>query len=356
MAKKSLNVLLISPLPPPAGGIASWTKQYIEWSNDNYLNVEIVNTAVTGKRAKKINSSTRLLDEIKRTKDIINDLINKINQFKPNIIHLNTPCGKFGIFRDYFCARISKKSGVKLFVHYRCNIEDQLGNKAISGYFLKKIANIADVNLVLNSSSKEYLQSISNCESTMVTNFINDDFLLRGYKNIKDEIKIISFVGHIQRSKGIFEIIDTARKLPGVTFKLAGPVALEINKVEKPPNIIFMGLLTKQEIKELLIESDIFLFPSHTEGFSNAMLEAMALGLPIIATPVGANIDMIESSGGIIVEINDSIGIVDAINSMKELKVRLKISRWNVEKVKNEYTTEKVMNKLIALYSNEIYK
>src|SRR5690554_3015250 len=100
MKRNNLKILLLSPLPPPAGGIASWTQQYLNWSEKNNLNVEIVNTAIIGKRAEKINQKTKIVDEIKRTKDIIKDLKTKINTFKPQIIHLNTPCGKLGIIRD----------------------------------------------------------------------------------------------------------------------------------------------------------------------------------------------------------------------------------------------------------------
>lgn len=354
MIQEKLRVLLISPLPPPAGGIASWTKQYIEWSNNHDLNVDIVNTAVIGKRAEKINSKTKILDELKRTKEIICELRKKIKDFKPQIIHLNTPCGKLGIIRDYLCSRIAKKYGIKLFIHYRCNISDQVRKSRISKYFLKKIANIADINLVLNTSSKEYLKSEANSCSIKIANFIDKTFILQGSKQISDKIKTISFVGHIQRTKGIFEIIDAARGFPEITFKLAGPIANEIKEIGKPSNLVFVGTLTKQEVRELLIDSDIFLFPSYTEGFANAMLEAMATGLPIIATPVGANVDMIESTGGVIVEVGNSNSIIEAINSLRSFAARSKMSEWNLKKVKDEYTTSKVMNKLISIYLKEI--
>ena len=73
MKQNNLKILLVSPLPPPAGGIASWTQQYIDWSEKNNLSVEIVNTAVIGKRAEKINQKTKILDEIKRTKPEIQE-------------------------------------------------------------------------------------------------------------------------------------------------------------------------------------------------------------------------------------------------------------------------------------------
>jgi glycosyltransferase involved in cell wall biosynthesis len=117
-----------------------------------------------------------------------------------------------------------------------------------------------------------------------------------------------------------------------------------------------LGPLIRQEVKELLIESDVFLFPSYTEGFANAMLEAMASGLPIITTPVGANVDMIESMGGVIVEVGNSNSVIEAIDNINNSSVRSKMSEWNLNKVNNEYTIEKVMNKLISLYLYEVNK
>ena len=50
MHRRCLRILLLSPLPPPVGGIASWTKRYLEWARNNGLDVDIVNTAVIGQR------------------------------------------------------------------------------------------------------------------------------------------------------------------------------------------------------------------------------------------------------------------------------------------------------------------
>ena len=350
MTEKDLRVLLISPLPPPAGGIATWTKQYIDWASSNSLNVDIVNTAVVGKRAEKINSGTKLVDEIQRTKNIIKELKYKINKCKPNVIHLNTPCGKLGIIRDYMCAKIAKRYNAKLFVHYRCNIEDQIGDGIVQKYFFNKLVNIADLNLVLNNSSKSFLFSETHKDSTLITNFIEEKFILQETKIVKEVIKVISFVGHVQRTKGILEIIDVAKQFPEIDFKLAGPVANEIINLNLPSNITLLGAISKNEVRELLEKSDLFLFPSYTEGFANALLEAMAMGLPIITTPVGANCDMIESSGGIVVSVANSVEVVNAINLLKDSSKRIEISRWNINKVKEEYSTEKVMKKLISLY------
>lgn len=66
-------MLVSPPLQHPVGGIASWTKQYIDWSEKNNLSVEVINTAVIVRLAEKINHRTKILDEIKRTKDNIKE-------------------------------------------------------------------------------------------------------------------------------------------------------------------------------------------------------------------------------------------------------------------------------------------
>lgn len=355
MNKNSMKILLVSPLPPPVGGIASWTQRYINWSKKNNLSIDIVNTAVIGNRAQKINQKN-ILDEINRTKDIIKELKSKIQEFKPQIIHLNTPCGKLGIIRDFLCARIAIRNDIKLIVHYRCNIKDQVNKSIVTKYYLRKLANIADSNLVLNSSSSQYLMQESQSKSTLIANFISEDFVLENQKDIRNDIKIITFVGHVQRTKGILEIIDAAKHFSEISFRIAGPISNYICNVEKTDNLIFLGSVSKEEVRKILMESDVFLFPSYTEGFANALLEAMAMGLPIITTPVGANVDMIESMGGVVIEIGNSKSIIDAIYSIKCPSVRTRMSIWNLIKVKNDYTIEKVMEKLMMIYLNELSK
>lgn len=56
-------------------------------------------------------------------------------------------------------------------------------------------------------------------------------------------------------------------------------------------------------------------------SFSNALLEAMSVGLPIIASNVGANADMIEENGGVIVPVRDVQAIVDAIISLNNPEI-----------------------------------
>jgi glycosyltransferase involved in cell wall biosynthesis len=62
--------------------------------------------------------------------------------------------------------------------------------------------------------------------------------------------------------------------------------------------------------------ADVFLLPSHSEGFPNALIEAMATGLACIVTPVGAVPEIVGNDGAIVVPVEDSHALADAIGRL----------------------------------------
>ena len=72
-------------------------------------------------------------------------------------------------------------------------------------------------------------------------------------------------------------------------------------------NVFLVGVLNRSEVMREMSEADVFVFLSKYigEGFSNALAEAMASGLPCLVSDWAANADMIENKGGIVVESND---------------------------------------------------
>ena len=132
-------------------------------------------------------------------------------------------------------------------------------------------------------------------------NFIDEDYII-DKKIINNEVKIISFVGHVRKEKGIDEIFEVAKAYPNISFEIIGPIIIKVKDYSIPSNLHLMGTMTKDKVRHRLNLSDIFLFPTHTEGFSMALLEAMALGVPVITTKVGANPDMLENKGGCLVK------------------------------------------------------
>lgn len=346
-----MNVLLISPLPPPAGGIASWTKKYLESREAKEYNIFVVNTAVIGNRVKEYNKR-KLGYELKRMKHIRSDLKKQLNQINIDVVHLNCAVGRFGsIIKDYIFADIVRKSKAKLVVHFHCNLSDMVDGKT-DLFFFKKIVKMADIVLTLNESSKNFTYGKCDKKSIIIPNFLPDEFFdsMPDDKAISDSIKSVLFVGRVEEEKGCDVIYEAAKRFPDIQFNLLGYISDEFKKLERPSNVNLPGEVSNEQVKAEMLKSDLLLFPSRTEGFPYVVIEAMACGLPVISTPVGAIPDILEDNGGILVPVNDVNAVAESISILQNKELRRKTAAWNRQKVKNHYTADKVMNQFFDIY------
>ena len=326
-----MNVLMLAPLPPPSGGIASWTVRYKEYCEINNISLRIVNLAVQGARASQETMHRNLWIELKRTIHIIRNLKKELKKSLPHVVHVNTSCSPLGVIRDALCIYVIHRKA-PIVLHCRCNIEDQLGLNSISRFLFKYMVKKSDKVIVLNDFSKKYVDDIKTNKSVFIPNFVNEKKIDENHF-IREDIKRVVYVGHVEKDKGFFQILDVAKLFPDISFKLVGAVREDVSNITIPSNVFLEGRVSMDTVQSYLRESDIFLFPSVTEGFSNALLEAMAMGIPAIATDVGANRQMIENQGGIIISENTSDAISNAIKKMRAYGVRKKMSNWNVTKV-----------------------
>ena len=347
-----MKILLVSPkMENPNGGIAVWTEQYIRGCRRNEITCDILNTAQIGRRAINGKAKRNVFDEIVRTRRIFKNLKKFLRTNEYDVVHLNSSCGTFGIIRDYIMVRKIKKKrpNIKIISHFHCDIPCQINN-VVSKRYLKKLTTHSDSLLVLCEGSKNYLQKEFNKNSVKVPNFINEESITNLTKNINETIEKAFFIGRVSVEKGAKEIYDLAHLFPKIKFELGGAISKEVYAWDKPDNLTLLGLIKHEEVLHKMDEADVFMFPSHTEGFSIALMEAMARGLPSIATDVGANKDMIESFGGVVVSVSNVLEMAQALNEIQSKDVRVSMSQWCVNKVKNNYTTNAIFEKLMRLY------
>ena len=125
----------------------------------------------------------------------------------------------------------------------------------------------------------------------------SDDINNQKIKNsFFSKINVIS-VCRLVKQKNVYEILNIASILPEINFKVIGdgPLFKEIfNFLEKKKikNLTLLGY--KSNLFDYLYKSSIFLSTSLYEGLPNTILEAMSVGLPIVATNVVGNIDTFE--------------------------------------------------------------
>jgi len=78
--------------------------------------------------------------------------------------------------------------------------------------------------------------------------------------------------------------------------------------------VTFLGEVPRRVVREYLQISDVFVLPSVAEGLSNALLEAMSVSLPVIATNIGGNNEVVDHhKTGILVEVADIEGFTEAL-------------------------------------------
>lgn len=337
-----MKVLLISPkMENPNGGIAVWTEKYLKGCEQKNIDCDIINT----KRNKK-----GVFAEFKRIKRIFKDLKTALKTKKFDVAHLNTSIGVLGVLRDYYIAKKINRKKIPIVLHFHCDIPFWVTNKIIKRY-LYKILKFSKVNFVLCENSKRYLKQTFGVDSIKLPNFIEESTISNS-KIINEEIKSAVFVGRVSIDKGAKEAFELAKRFPLIEFKFIGEVDKSVNVLYKPNNCLFFGSQPYNDVLKYLDESDFFLFPSHTEGFSMALAETMARGLPAIATDVGANLDMLENKGGFVVDVCDINAMEQCILKLMDPTLRNQMSKWSVNKVLNNYTTNNVMEVLLYKYNS----
>lgn len=110
--------------------------------------------------------------------------------------------------------------------------------------------------------------------------------------------------------------------------------------------------LPQDELKSYLASSDVYLFPSLCEGCASSGMEAMAAGLPVIATKE-SGFPIISGQNGVIVQSKCSDSIVDALIALKNDKsMREKIGIAAAQDLKASYTWEKYAEKVVSIYEH----
>lgn len=116
------------------------------------------------------------------------------------------------------------------------------------------------------------------------------------------------------------------------------------------PDILFLG--NRTDVKEILAISDIFVLPTLGEGMSNAIMEAMASGLPVITTDIPENCELIENGGnGILIPPMDTDSLVQTmenlLNNTRQRDLLRKNAKNQILKLFNINTTISKLEQLL---------
>jgi glycosyltransferase involved in cell wall biosynthesis len=177
--------------------------------------------------------------------------------------------------------------------------------------------------------------------------------------------RLIIAVGNIRKIKGFDVLIRAASSVCAqnqkVTFIVVGGISEPGHYRELLQMVRESGLGEKfrfigaePDVFPFLYASDIFVLPSRSEGFSNALLEAMAAGLPCIATRVGGNPEAVrDGETGFLVEPENADMLADRISRLlQNPQQNEQMGFAGRERLERQFSSEVMMGSLIAVYEN----
>ena len=198
-------------------------------------------------------------------------------------------------------------------------------------------------NAVLNKKSKKSSKVL-----------LKNDLL-----NIPNSNKNIISINRLVKQKNIFEILKIAKILTKYNFLIIGngPLEKDIKNYllkENIRNVFMLGL--KNNVFSYLYQSSLFLSTSLYEGLPLSILEAMSIGLPVIASKVIGNCDAVtHNESGFLYDLGDIMSACDFIETtLDNDNVYLKLSEGSLRKQRNYFCVEKMKKNYIKIYASSL--
>ncbi|RME87382.1 MAG: glycosyltransferase, partial [Zetaproteobacteria bacterium] len=178
---------------------------------------------------------------------------------------------------------------------------------------------------------------------------------------LKSEMFVILNVANLIPYKGHKDLLESfalvKKEIPHAVLLIAGGdrgigsmLRNKARDLEVDDSVRWLGL--RDDVPQLLSLADVFVCSSHEEGFSNAVMEAMAAGVAVVATDVGGNREMLENGRlGVLVPARSPEAMAQAIVRLaRDPRLREDLGRNAAATVQEKYTPEAMTDAYLRLY------
>jgi len=173
---------------------------------------------------------------------------------------------------------------------------------------------------------------------------------------------VIGFVGELREKKGLRSLLNGYAQLAqSTTLLIVGHVREgedkkifdEMKSSIPNANIVVTGFVPHRDLPSYYALMDIFVHPSLRDGMPNALLEAMACEKPIVATPVGGVLDMIEDQvNGLLTPVNDVDALASAVEKiLANEKLGKQLGAAARKRIAEGFTPQSEVNANLAIYN-----
>lgn len=315
------------------GGVVVWGANIVNYYNSlENSDVELIPISLDRQTYFELHRS-KLRKYLNGIKELLKPTLKAINLMRKggiDVIHISTSLGS-SVLKDELLVRAARHYGVRSYLHFHCGrVPVVLHNH--DGEHKKFIRNLKFATKGITMDMRSYhalidygIENVVNLPNPLSLSIIN--LLAERKTSVKRIPGRIAFVGHVLKSKGIFELIESCCKIGTPDLHIIGKVLpndrLEIDKLLSRYHtdsswITWTGEIPHTQVIEELLAAEFFAFPSYSEGFPNVILEAMACGCTIVSTKVGAIPEMLDIAGdacGVCVEPQDTDAFYEALRA-----------------------------------------
>ena len=270
-----------------------------------------------------------------------------VNQKKFELVHIHGDWSSL-----VFSKLIKKVVGAETVI---MTIHDQLSNKLWHKKALSNLLESVDYIFSTGFETANQLNKLTNKKVIVQSSGIQKIFLDEQARVFNKSTFQVITVANLVKKKNLGLVLDIAKDLPLVKFLVVGEgpeknYLLDRVKNEKLSNIQILGYKNSIELYSLYYQSDLFLLTSIKEGTPTAMLEAMACGLPIVASEAGG-VKRILGSHNYIADINDNKQFINCISTLLgDTELMQSISAKNIAQSKSfswEHVAQKIDNLIL---------
>ena len=329
-----IAVGLVSPLPPQQGGVATvarWLLANQEVIGARYVTFDLTRPADELGGRLRITSVAHQMRQLLRFAPSARRL--------PRIVHYALAPSPIGLTRDFVYLLILATHRRKVVVHVH-TVTPELFWWRPAMRIIRRLA--AEIVTLGEPARREF--DAAGISSRVVPNAFPFDPELVGAYRCPDEVEPfrLLFVGAVGVDKGCVELVDAlgAVRKAGIDccIDFVGSPAFRgeqerldahVSSLGLGSVICFLGPREPGELTILYAQSHAFCLPSHREGLPLALIEAMAYGLPVVATPVGCVEDIvIHGQTGLLARVGDSTSLFEQLSRLiRDSDLRRKLGR-----------------------------
>jgi len=278
----------------------------------------------------------------------------KIIKFRPDTVYLQL--AQTGYLHQSLFLLIAKMFGRETMAHFHAKADLQATcTKAQLGRILFSM-RYTDKMIVLTEGCRRSLEAAGWSKKIhVIPNFISTDHLPVDFRPASDRSQLL-YLGRMSREKGIFEVLEVARRLPERKFAFVGNFENDRteaefrNELENLDNAVWLGSMYSAEKYHVIAESRLLLFPTRRDEFPMTLIESSILGCVPLVSPVGSVGEIIKDGyNGCYISPDDIDGIIARILELDDAGVLQRLSDSGIEYARKHFTNSAVEEKLLEI-------